>query len=131
MQEITTPYGRLVFNEGIQYVYINEQIELTPEMLEHIHSIGKRMSGGKKYAILADIHREVTSTPEARVYGARNEFMGNHLAYALLAKSVPVKLMANLFIHFNKPTVSSRMFTREEDAITWLKQYVASVSALK
>jgi hypothetical protein len=129
--DIITPFGRILFEEGIQYVYINQQVELTTEMLEQIHDLGLRMSGGKKYAVLADLRKDVTSTPEARVFGADNKYMSHHLAYGIMGNSVPVKLMINLFIQFNKPKVPSKLFTDEATAVKWLKEALKEMVVMK
>ncbi len=118
--ELITPFGRLLFRDRIHFVYMNEGMEITPETVETVHRHGAEIANGEKYSVLVDLRFNVTSTPEARNYAAENPFMRLHIAYALLAKSLSVKLMANAFIQFHKPPVPCRMFNEEEEAIKWL-----------
>lgn len=121
---LITHYGILQFKEGILYVRLIEDLEITADILEHIHAKGIILSGGKPYCILADVSLNNSSTPEARAYGSFNSFMKNHLAYAMVGNSTSVNLLANFFIKFNKPRVTTRLFKREEEAVLWLKGFL-------
>jgi hypothetical protein len=118
--ELITPFGRLLFRDRIQFVYLNEGVEVVREMVEIINRHGTEASKGEKYCVFVDMRFNVTSTPEARNYAAENSFKHFHIAYALLAKSLSVKLIANAFIQFHKPQVPCRIFNEEEEAIKWL-----------
>jgi len=122
LKEIIRDYGRLVHEDDIFYCYINENILLTPEIVIDIHKNGLQMSEGNKYFTISDVSLNVSSTKEARAYGADNEYMANHIAYALIGNSLPVIILINFFINFNKPKVPTRLFRNEKDALDWFKK---------
>jgi len=121
-KERITSFGTLIFKDGIYFNYINDEIELTTEILQEIHEIGLELSEGKKHCVLADVSRNVTSTPQARKYAADNKYMKNHIAYAMIARSLPVVILSNFFININRPKVITRLFNNEKDAVDWLKK---------
>ena len=109
-KERITHFGRLVFEAPILYVYLNEDLEITPEILKEINRIGLVLSEAKKHCVLADVTLNVSSTAKARKYASNNLFMVNHVAYAMIGKSLPVNLLANFFINVNKPKVPTKLF---------------------
>jgi len=116
--------GRLEFQERILVVRLLEGLEITELILETINREGVQLAGGKSFCVLADLRLNISSTPEARRFGASNSYMQNHLAYAMLADSMPVVLLSNFFIRVNKPKIPTRLFKKEEEAIKWLRQYL-------
>lgn len=121
-KEVITDYARLVYRDGVYYCYANEGLLLTPEILLDTNKHGLILSGGEKHFVIADVSKDVSSTNEARVYAADNEYMVNHIAYAMIGKSLPVNMIANFFINFNKPKVPTRLFSSEEDALNWFRK---------
>jgi len=120
-KEQIRPYARLKFKDDICYVYFNQDLEVTDEIIEDIHQTGLFMSEGKAHCMLVDLSLNVSSTNEARKYGANNEFMKHHIAYALIGKSIAVNLFANFFIKINKPKIETKLFSNEKDALIWLQ----------
>jgi len=45
-------------------------------------------------------------------------------ARALLIESLVGQVIANFFISLNKPTVPTRLFTSEVEAVAWLKTFI-------
>jgi hypothetical protein len=121
-KERITHFGKLVFEAPILYVYLNEDLEITHEILKQIHQIGLILSEAKKHCVLADVSLNASSTAEARKYASDNHFMVNHVAYAMIGKSFPVNLLANFFINVNKPKVPTKLFQEEKVAVAWLKE---------
>jgi hypothetical protein len=117
------PYAICEVVDIILITRIKQDVELTPSMLEELNRIGVAHFGGKRYKILADMRLNISSTPEARQYGAHNEYTQFHIAYALLVSSLSEKILANFFIRFNKPAVPSKMFNDENQAIEWLAKH--------
>lgn len=121
---IVTHYGTLSMRDDILFVRLKEDLEITSEILEHIHQKGVELSGGKPYCILADISLTNGSTQEARAFGSDNPYIKYHLAYAMLGNRTGANIMANFFIKFNKPKVNTRLFKNEEEAVEWLKSFL-------
>jgi hypothetical protein len=116
--------GRLEYLERILTVRLTEGLEITKDILETISREGVDLALGQTFCVLADLRNNISSTPEARKFGAENQYMKHHLAYAMLADSMPVVLLSNFFIRFNRPRITTRLFKKEEEAILWLKKFV-------
>lgn len=117
--------GSLDYQNRILTVRLIDGLEITAPILEKINATGVKLANGQNFCVLADLRLNISSTPEARKYGAKNDHMKNHLAYAMLADSMPVVILANFFIKVNRPKVPTRLFKKEEDALQWLKEFLS------
>jgi len=86
-EEITS-FGRLVFRENIHFVYLNEGLVLTPQIVRDINERCVSKARGRRHGVLADVSLNVSSTVEAREYAADNEHMVNHIAYAMIGRAL-------------------------------------------
>lgn len=77
---------------------------------------------GHKHVCLVDGRGALTAEPGVREYYAGPEAAQHATALALLVGSASMKVIANLFLSFNKPRVPTRMFTSERDAVAWLRR---------
>lgn len=121
-KEIQREYGLVAYEDDVLYSYINENVVLTPEIVEDINRIGFEYSEGRMHFSLADLRANVTSTKEARAYAADNKYMANHIAYSILGNSLPVILVANFFINIHKPKIMTRLFKTEKEALEWFEK---------
>lgn len=81
---------------------------------------------GKKHAVLTDSRGTVgTVTPKAREY-IRNapKMIQVRLAVAFVVDSTANRMIANLYIKFNRPSNPTKVFNNEADAVVWLQQFV-------
>jgi hypothetical protein len=125
MKQIDQSFGKLIFKETILYVSFIPDFEITPEVIESIHKKGLEHFKDEPYAIIVDFKNNISSTPEARVFGSKNKYMHQHIAYGMVASSLAEKLLVNFFITFNKPKVPSRLFTTIESCETWIKTKIS------
>ena len=58
---------------------------------------------------------------EARAYYSS---LRSITARALLVESPVTRVMANFFISINKPPVPTKLFTSEDQAVAWLKNFM-------
>ena len=59
---------------------------------------------------------------EARVFYA-NESASFACAVAILTQSPVSKVIGNFFVGLNKPSIPTRLFTLEQDALNWLLEF--------
>lgn len=114
------PYCILNFRDKTLYIKFNGPLQLTADIIKEIHTEGVRLSEGKPYYIITDVRIELSSSSETRKYGADIEFIKYHLAHAIVANSLPVRLLSNFFININKPKVPTRLFKDEANARLWI-----------
>jgi hypothetical protein len=80
-------------------------------------------SEGKSYPLLVDMSGIKSTTREAREYLAT---IGSTLAKAaaLITGSSFNRMLGNVFLTIDKPAVPTRLFTNEEKAKEWLKEFL-------
>jgi len=80
--------------------------------------------GGERRPLLVDIRTVRSVSREARVYYAGYAAAELYSATAFLVESPLSRALGNFFIGLNRPMFPTRLFTSEQEAITWLSQYL-------
>ncbi len=96
-----------------------QTVEETKKMLDEF----KKITGGKKVCMLSDSTDSAPINKELRDYLAEviPEIV---IAIAIISRSAVGKMVANLFFSIKKQPYPVKMFVDEEEAKTWLKQYL-------
>lgn len=74
--------------------------------------------------LITDIKLIKNITKEARDFLASKEGCEGISALAILINSPIGSMIGNFWMRINKPLVPTRIFTNEEEAKKWLKQYI-------
>ena len=82
----------------------------------------KTLCGKDLPPILVDLRKIHIMSDDAREYFAMRNRNAGVKAIALVIKSRSSKLIGNIYLSINKPTVPTRLFTNEESAEKWLKE---------
>lgn len=116
-------------NELVKVV-LDDNIELEVDDIKAQREVVAELTKDKSYVILAITAANTSATKEAREYSSSTATLGR-VAEAIVIKSLAVRLMGNIYIHFHKPGVTTRMFESEQKALEWLREQlgVASKSA--
>ncbi len=110
--------------DGILVLYANENHAYTiDDTKENVAAFGA-LSGNKKVPVLIVGGSFSTLAPETRAFLASEESLLYSKAEAFLLKSLAQKLLINFYIKFDKPLVPTKVFTKEEEAIIWLKGFL-------
>jgi hypothetical protein len=91
---------------------------------EQVAAQAKMLDGGKPLPFLMDIRRARSLSREARSYFAGEESAVVFAATALLVSSPLSRAIGNFFLGLNKPKMQTRLFTDENEALTWLRGLV-------
>lgn len=83
-----------------------------------------QLSEGQPFPIFVDARGLKHATREARIYNAREELKGLIIASAVLVDSIPTRIMANMYMTFQKPGFPIKVFSNEYDAMQWLNAYI-------
>ena len=83
------------------------------------------LCGGVRRPVLVDLRGVRSMTRECRKYFAGPETAAAEAAAALLVVSPIARAIGNFFMGLNKPLMPTRLFTSEDDALVWLRGYVA------
>ncbi len=79
--------------------------------------------GKEKIRVLVDMRQATRVNREARNYYANERTASIQRAAALLVSSPLSATIANFFMGLNKPLTPTRMFTKVDEAIAWLRSY--------
>lgn len=111
-------------DDGIVRVVMSEAtIETLDEAQENIAAISE-VAHGRLVPVLVDFRLVRSQDRQAREYYAGAETAKVITSVALLTGSPLSRVVANFFLGLNKPLYPTRLFTKESEALEWLKGYV-------
>jgi hypothetical protein len=124
IKKITTRTQTQWLEDGIVYSQSNPGAEHTlADAIENIQA-GSLLSEGKKRPTLIDLRNVKSINKEARTYYSGEEAAKIDLAVAILIDNAISKIIGNFFLGLNKTLFPTRLFTKEKEAIEWLKTFI-------
>ncbi len=103
-----------------RYIAINKA-SIDMDTLEKMTKVGDEWNESRLCANLIDIRDMLFIDSKTREYAAA-QYRPYVAGMAILIESRVSSSFANLFLKFSKPKVPTRLFSKEEDAIKWLKE---------
>lgn len=100
---------------------IKEHSLIDVDDIKEMQVAKRNLIGDKKHTILFVTPRLGSMTREARDYSASPEVNLNAIAKAVVLNGLTMRIIANFFIHYNKPPVEHRVFETEKEAFEWLQ----------
>ncbi len=88
-------------------------------------AICARLKRTERACLMIDLRAIKSITREARTYFAGNEAGELAEACAILIGSAGSRVIGNFFLGLNKPTFPTRLFSSEDKALAWLKEFPA------
>ena len=122
-----TSFGGVYFhtNGDIILVRFNKgcfiDLDLAQEVIKEVHPL--ILKHQIDLFISDNSEKDISSTPDARAYLSNNKSLRLMKAHAIVAKELPVRLLVNSFIKFNKPIVPFKSFNSYDQAIQWLYRF--------
>ena len=106
--------------DGIVRITWISTVEVTLSVAEECKAAIEDISQGQIRPLLVDIRVSKGVNREARAYmaGPMMDVVG---AVALFVDAPVSQLLANFFLRINKPTIPTKMFTSETEALKWLQ----------
>lgn len=99
----------------------NASIQLE-DAIENSASV-KKVSEGKVYPMLVNLKEIKTISREARDHFSMQNRTPGVTAIAMLIKSPVSRIIGNFFLGLNRSVVPAKLFTKDDKAIEWLKQF--------
>lgn len=75
---------------------------------------------GAKFYVLMEGEEDATVNNAARRLAASQEYAQYTSALALCTSNLALRIMGNLFLKINRPSVATRLFETREEALDWL-----------
>lgn len=122
MEKIKLANAIVENRDGVIWIIIKEDAELTVSDIRDFAAAGEKLSGGKPYLQVTDARVSLDITTEGRKAAADKEVVPLVIAHAVLVNNAAVRLIANFFTSFDKPHFKNKVFNTESDALKWLKQ---------
>jgi hypothetical protein len=83
-----------------------------------------QMAGGKPRPMLLDMRQLKAQDREARLYYAKPESTRTVSAAAILIGSPISRVLGNFVLGFSKASAPTKIFTSEDEAMAWLREFV-------
>lgn len=82
-----------------------------------------RLTAGQRHALFVDMRQIQSQDREAREYYAGPESAQILKAVAILIGSPMSRVIGNFMLGFNRSTLPTRLFTSEDEALSWLRSF--------
>lgn len=92
-----------------------------PEMLE-VRQANIQLAEGNDYCVVMEMGQMATYSKEAKEASVSEEHNRNRIALAIVQTNLAMKLIAQLYIKFNKPITPTKIVKNTAEAIKWLQQ---------
>jgi hypothetical protein len=122
---VTLRTGRFWKDAGILRGECFEAAEETLEDAQDQVERQRAMLDGRPLPFLMDIRRVRSLSREARTFFASATAAEVFAATALLVRSPLSRAVGNFFLGLNKPSMPTRLFTDETEALAWLAAFAA------
>jgi len=118
-----------IVNERLKVVQGDDQIykyialnncTLDMDTLKKMTQVGDTWNGSRLCANLVDVRNLLFVDSKTREYAAA-QYRPHVAGQAILIDSKISSYFANIFLKFSKPKVPTRLFSREDEALKWLK----------
>jgi hypothetical protein len=103
-----------------RYIAINN-CTMDIDTLQKMTKTGDEWNGTALCANLVDIRNMLFIDSKTREYAAA-QYRPHVAGQAILIDSKVSSYFANIFLKFSRPKVPTKLFTAEEEAISWLKE---------
>ena len=112
-------------HDGIMHIHIKVRQNFDLEHSKKIVSARTKLADGKAYPILYTTEGGlVTPSAEAKKFIASEKRSILVVADAFVVKSLPQRIAAKIYTSFNQPSRPVKFFSKKEEAIKWLKEFV-------
>lgn len=129
LSELNTPRRMVNGHEmwidefGILRTVMKEGMHVTLQDAEAHIAAGLELTGGNKHPILVNFQNIKSMDRSARAFYAGSNTTRLEKAVAIVIGSPIGQIIGNFFIGLNRSTVPTRLFTSEETAMEWLKEF--------
>jgi hypothetical protein len=122
IEKYETAYLKLWIDQGILFCEYADHLEMDLNIAKLCVESRVEFSKGISYPVCIRVKKIKSIDKQARQYLA-NEGTALVKAGALIIGSPVTKILGNIFLQIDKPSVPTRLFTNEEEGIEWLKKF--------
>jgi len=113
-----------LLENGIVRTSYRSDAVVTLEEMKMVELALFEITGGKRFKNLLDSRGGYTTfDAEARKYAATSAITKNIIVSAFVVNTLPLKILVNFYIQFNKPAYKIKVFSDYDVALWWLLKY--------
>jgi hypothetical protein len=110
-------------HNGVCYTVVKPNAEIEIEDAIENTAAVKAISKDHIYPMLVNLREIKSISKEARDHFSMQNRAPGVAAIAMFIKSPVSRIIGNFFLGLNRSVVPAKLFTNEEKAVAWLKQY--------
>ena len=110
--------------DGIIHILFKDRTEFDIALQEKMLAMYIEICDGEKRPFMFSAFNDVIITKESRENSSKIEHLYPGIATALIANSLPYRLIANFYLKINKPKTPYKIFKDEPSAILWLNTFM-------
>jgi len=103
-----------------------ENVEFDVEEINQLQEAKRELLGDKKHGVIFVTPHMGDMTKEAKILASGETANKNAIAKAVVLRNLGMRIMAQFFISFNKPSVEHAVFQNEKEALVWLREKIKS-----
>ncbi|MGZ4048936.1 MAG: DUF7793 family protein [Bacteroidia bacterium] len=111
-------------SDGILHSHTSSSISFNIESLKKFNIVMGQMLNYKQAPLLITFDEFAIPPVETRDFWAKKDACPYASADAYLTATLGHKLIGNIYLQFNKPERPTKLFTRQGDAVEWLKTFI-------
>jgi hypothetical protein len=123
-EEITRIGKIFLAEDGIVRVMMFPDVDIRLEDAQEAFAAHLKICQGKRHPLLVDARKLRSFARDARQFFASEEVSRVTLAFALIVDTPVSRVLGNFYLGLNKPQLPTRLFTDEDKALEWLKEYI-------
>lgn len=115
-------YVKFWMEDGIMFGKYKPGITIDLEVAKEVAAERIKLANGRLYSFVGFIEDLQNVTKEARDYFSQDDGVKGMKRLALITASPISKMFGNFFLKISKPSVPTRLFTSEPEALIWLRE---------
>lgn len=112
----------LHYKNNIITVRLKEKAEINVESMKEQYEAQQNLVGNNRYVVLVDATKNSDADSETRKFMADYKPV-NRIATAIVSNTnIATMIMANAYMRLNQPSVTTKLFKQETQALKWLRE---------
>jgi len=122
-RKLSSDLADAVFRDGILRINYKGLMADLDKIKAFVSALKVEFADEMPGLVLSDITKEKSPKKEVRDYLGSSDILALTKANAIVAGSLLSKIVGNLYLSFNKPSIPTKMFSDEVSALKWLEQF--------
>ena len=117
---LDTNFAFLSLEDDVLFVRMKPNIDIGVAELSELFELSNKLADFQKRFVIVDTRENFNSSHDIRAFYTDERLIKFRYADAFIVTSLPMRLLVNFYITFDKPKIPSKMFNSEADALNWV-----------